>query len=249
VKKILVFTLSFITVSLSLLAQDATTTTPTVAKSSHARPNIPGTFVLELGLNRIINPTDKFDIGFWGSRAMNIYYQYDMRILKSKFSFHPGIGFGLERYKFKNSYAVAYDNSNVLSMQSAKDLDFSNLKKSQLITNYLDIPLELRFSTNPEDPARSFKVSIGVRGGYLFNAHTKLKHKEDGVMIKEKENRDFSLNKFRYGVFAKIGGGNFSFFGYYNLSTLFKTGQSPIFLNADTKDMNNFTIGISLSSF
>jgi hypothetical protein len=30
--------------------------------------------------------------GLWGSRTLNLYYQYDMRIGKSKFSFHPGVG-------------------------------------------------------------------------------------------------------------------------------------------------------------
>ena len=53
---------------------------------------------------------------FWGSRTANIYYQYDFRILKSSFSFVPGIGFSLERYKFKDNYMVGYDANDELIM-------------------------------------------------------------------------------------------------------------------------------------
>jgi hypothetical protein len=248
VKKIFVFSIYLIATSISVLAQDQEKTVTTTEKK-YARPDIPGTFVLELGLNRVISPQEKFNIGLWGSRALNIYYQYDMRILKSKFSFHPGIGFGLERYKMKTGYIVSYDNNNDLAMQTADNLGLSGLKKSQLITNYLDVPLELRFSTNPEDPTRSFKVAVGVRGGYLIGSHTKIKYSEDGRTVKRKDKEEFNLNKFRYGAFLKVGGGNFSIFGYYNISTVFQKGKGPQFGQNQPKDMTNWTIGISLSSF
>jgi hypothetical protein len=246
VKKILLFSLCLTVVFISAYGQE-----PATSQKKYARPNIPGTFVVELGVNRAQNRPDKYMLYAWGSRALNIYYQYDMRILKSKFSFHPGIGFGMERYKFRNGYILAYDNNGVLSMQTPSQYKtgISGLTKSQFVTNYLDIPMELRFSTNPDDPTRSFKISVGGRFGYLLSAYTKVKYREDGDKIKIKEKRDFNLNNYRYGIYAKIGGGNFSMFGYYNLSTLFKTGQGPIFGNSEPTEMNNFTVGISLSSF
>src|SRR5688572_11797046 len=66
------------------------------------QPNIPGTFTLELGLNSALNAPDKFEPALWGSRTINVYYQYEFRILQSKFSVVPGIGLSLERFKFKN---------------------------------------------------------------------------------------------------------------------------------------------------
>src|SRR4051794_6740012 len=106
-----------------------------------------------------------------GSRTLNVYYQYDMRILKSKFSFHPGIGFGFDRYRFKNNYVLQQDNNNTNTMIEPGRFQVGaatnlSIKRSRLITNYLDVPLELRFSTNPDDPGRSFKISIGGRVGY-----------------------------------------------------------------------------------
>jgi hypothetical protein len=245
VKKLLVFAFGMFVFALSVSAQESTPT----PQRKYARPDIPGTFVVELGLNQPLDRPEKFQLGFWGSRTANIYYQYDMRILKSKISFHPGIGVSLERYKFKNNYVLDYDNTNTLTMLTPKEYGQS-VRKSQLITNYLEIPLELRYSTNPEDPTRSFKISVGARGGMLFSSFTKVKYTEDGDKVKIKNKQPYDLNQFRYGVFAKIGAGNFSLFGYYNLTPVFKTGRAPVTSTTDTPaEMQNFTVGISLSSF
>ncbi len=221
------------------------TTTPNPKKTG--RPDIPGTFTLELGVNSASGSPSTFDIGFWGSRSLNVYYQYEMRILKSKFSFVPGIGFSFERFKFKNEYTLDYNGSSLI-MVSPQTAGRTNTKKSQLITNYIEVPLEICFRTNPEDPARSFKASVGGRVGYMFDSFTKIKYKEDGEMKKLKDKQDFNLQKFRYGVSAKIGVGNFSLFGYYNLTDLFQKDKG-ILENSQVKNFNTVTVGISLSSF
>jgi hypothetical protein len=65
---------------------------------------------------------------------------------------------------------------------------------------------------------------------------------------KLKDKQDYNLNKFRYGVSAKLGVGNFSLFGYYNLSDLFEKNKG-ILEDSQLKNFNTFTVGISLSSF
>ena len=230
-----------------------------VPKRPTARPDIPGTFVLELGFNRDLSAPADFSLGFFGSRSANLYYQYEFRILKSKFSFVPGIGLSLERYKFKNDYLIDYasnSTSDGILMISPNDSSIPGIKKSQLITNYIDVPLELRFSTNPEDPARSFKISVGGRVGYLYDSFSKIKYKEDGEAKKIKNKEDFNLTKFRYGLTARIGVGNLSIFGYYNLTPLFEEDKGVNErVGEDTaqtlvkKDFSTFTIGISLASF
>jgi len=247
VKKLLLLSLSLLLLTGAVAAQEIVTK----PAKSHARPDIPGAFVLELGVNRVLDPPTNFNTGFWGSRTLNIYYQYEIRILKSKFSFVPGIGFGLERYKFTNNYFLDNHNGTPAMTPAANFplVNISELKKSQLITNYFDIPLELRFSTRPEDPSKSFKVSIGGRVGYLFESHTKIKYDSDGETKKFKSHESFGLNNFRYGLSAKVGVGNFAIFGYYNLSTLFQSGKDPVSTANVTTQMKEFTIGISLSSF
>lgn len=222
----------------------------TPAKKTTARPDIPGTFVVELGLNRDNGGPGDFSLGLIGSRTFNIYYQYDFRILKSPFSFVPGIGFSLERYRFKNEYTLDYtsDISDELVLIPPADAVVPDIKKSQLITNYLEIPVEIRYTINPDDPSRSFKIAFGGRAGYLFDSFTKVKYKENSEVKKFKDKQDFNLTKLRYGLTGKIGFGNFSLFGYYNLTPLFEEGkglkQDDIYNN-----FNTYTIGISLSSF
>lgn len=233
-KKLLV--LVVITIfSSSIVAQD-------VVKKTKGRPDIPGTFLIDFGFNRALNAADTFDIGFFGSRTVNLYYQHEIKIpiLKGKFSFHPGIGMGMERFKFRDNTTLAYDANNALQLQTPTP----NLNKSQLIANYLDAPVELRFSTNPFDPGRSFKAAIGFRGGILLTSQTKVKFEEDGENIKIKNIQPWNLNPFRYGVYARIGVGNFNFFGYYNLSNYFKSGEG-----IQGRDANVLTVGVSLAGF
>ncbi|NJM25397.1 MAG: hypothetical protein HC859_07825 [Bacteroidia bacterium] len=62
------------------LAQDA-------AKPAKTRPDIPGSFVVEFGFNQPLSVPDTMNLGFWGSRTMNVYYIYDIRILKVNSAF------------------------------------------------------------------------------------------------------------------------------------------------------------------
>jgi hypothetical protein len=225
-----ILTLSLIFITFNLLAQTAKPKT---------RPDLPGTFLVEFGFNRAQDTPDKFSTGFWGSRTVNLYYQYDLRILKSRFSLVPGLGLGMERYKFKNNYTLGYEG-DVLTM----DKTSLNIKKSQLITNYLDVPIELRYTSNPENPNRSFKMAAGFRAGLLISSFTKLKYDDDDETIKVKTRRDWNLNPYRYGIYGKIGTGNFNIFWYQNLSTLFKAGKGP-----DEHDINTATFGISIGGF
>lgn len=225
------------------------TTTP---KKTSKRPDIPGTFVLELGLNHAQHAPNNFNAAFWGSRTLNFYWQYDIRILKSRFSFVPGIGLSLERWKFKDGRVLTNQGDSLL-LESPRETGLLRLKQSKLITNYLEIPVEFVYRTRPDDPARSFKIAVGGRVGILYDAFTKVKYREDGQVKKFKDNQSFDLNKIRYGLSGRIGIGNFSVFTYYNLNSLFESDKSPWVGEGDKavrpSDFNTFTIGISLASF
>jgi hypothetical protein len=215
--------------------------TPEVTQKK-GRPNIPGTFQVDFGFNM---PTEKsgFNTKFFGSTTTNIYYFYDKRLGKSHFSIHPGIGFGLERYKFDGDKTLGYNETmDTVSMVNSV---LPNLKKSKLITNYIDIPLEFRWSTRPDDPNRSFKVSLGFKFGVLYDSFTKQKYSQDGEGKKIKDKQNFNLYPIRYGPYLRIGAGNISVYGYYSLSPLFRPGIGP----GGNQDINNFTVGLSLAAF
>lgn len=212
------------------------------------QPNIPGTFVLELGINSALDAPDRFDVGLWGSRTVNVYYTHELRLMKSKFSLVPGIGLSLERFKFKNGATLGYNANDSLTLLLPAETAITGERKSQLITNFIDVPVELRFTSNPDDPNRAFKIAVGGRIGYLYDAFTKMKYKEDGETKQYKDKQNFNLNRFRYGVYGKLGIGNFSLFGYYNLTPLFKEGEG-LYEGTVANDFQTVTVGISLSAF
>ncbi|MCW5911510.1 MAG: outer membrane beta-barrel protein [Cyclobacteriaceae bacterium] len=239
-----------------LLASAAFAQYETVTKAK--RPSIPGTFLVDLGVNRALNAGDTWKQGLWGSRTVNVYYQYPVRFGRSKFSFNPGVGLSMERWKFTNG-AMLIDTVELVSFPNGApagtQVEQYNLlsparvygqlaNKSMLVTNYLEMPLEFRFDTKPEDIARSFNVAIGGRVGLRLNSFSKVKYKDDGETVKIKEKRSFGLNDFRYGVYTRVGIGGFSWFAFYNLSEMFEKGKGPQGLG-----INTLTLGISVNGF
>lgn len=230
--KSIVFVTIFL-LSNALCAQD---------KAELKSKDIPGSFAIDFGFNIPTSITSDFSTRLLGSRTVNIHYYYGIKIpgFKSHLSFNPGIGLGLDRFKFGSNTTFEFEG-NKLEMS---DLGL-NIIKSQLITNYFDIPLDLRYDFNPDNEYRTGYISIGFKGGVLLNGYTKIKHTDDdGQIIKDKSKQDWNLNKFRYGITAKLGVGNFGLFSNYYLSTLFNKNSGP-----SENSINKITIGISLSGF
>lgn len=229
----------FITITTSAIAQDET--------KKVSRINIPGSFLVDIGVNRGISAPDNFETGFWGSRTINLYYQYPIRLWNTKFSLVPGMGLGMDRFKLTNNYTLnpkpGTDGTFAL-IRADSSILYPGTKKSMIIANYFDVPVELRFDTRPEDISRSFSVAVGARAGVLLDAFTKIKYKSNGETKTIKDKQNHGLNDIRYGLYTRIGIGGFAWFFQYNSSSLFKTDTGP---NKTT--MNTFTAGISLNGF
>lgn len=239
IRSVVVFILFIGVVGVSAQAQEK------LKKS--ARPNLPGSFLVDFGVNRGLSAPDDFKQGFLGSRTLNLYYQYPIRLWKSKFSLVPGMGLGLERFKFTNLRTLESDPKGDGAYDLVKaDTIYANatVKKSMLVANYFDIPIEVRFDTHPEDISRSFNIAVGVRAGVLLDAFTKLKYKEDGETKIFKDKQNHGLNDIRYGFYTRLGIGGFNWFAFYNSSQLFKTDKGP-----NKTNMNTITLGISINGF
>ncbi len=105
-------------------------------------------------------------------------------------------------------------------------------KRNKLSCNYVEIPLELRIRTGAN--SHGFKLSIGGRIGYMYNAHTKVID-DDG---KRKVYWIKNLNPWRYGVTFRIGYDKYTIQGFYALSELFDKGKGP--------KMVPYSIGVGL---
>jgi hypothetical protein len=245
--------------SLLILVLIASSTFAQTTPKTRARPNIPGNFVVDLGINGIQGSPELWSQGLWGSRTVNVYYQYPLRFGRSRFSFNPGFGLSMERFKWKNNVTL-FDAVEANANAQVEKYEFisafrlhPNIRKSSFVNNYLEVPLEIRFDTKPEDISRSINIALGVRGGWLYDAFTKIKYKEDGQTKKVKDKQDWGVTQFRYGVYTRVGIGAFNVFCYYNLTPLFQKDIGPFNEGTVTEGgstgtlMQTFTAGISIN--
>lgn len=210
---------------------------------STASPDFPGTLLIDFGFNFLHDEPDDMELGFWGSKIVNIYYMSEIQLGESRFSINPGFGVGLEKYSFDNDITLQNDPGTEQVALVALE-GFEDIKKSKLAANYFDIPVELRFHLNKDDFKKSLKFAIGGKAGILFSAHTKIKFEEDDETKKIKDKETFELNRIRYGVQGRIGIGSFNVFYYQELSELFSDGNGP-----EGTDANSFKIGVSFGVF
>lgn len=99
--------------------------------------------------------------------------------------------------------------------------DSVNFKKNKLFTEYLTIPLLLNVETNPHHVSKSFRVSVGPTFGYLVKSRTKQKSEE---RRKVKNNNNFNLEKFRFGLRTELGFGPFTLYSAYSFTPIHQYG-------------------------
>jgi hypothetical protein len=212
-----------------------------------AMPDIPGSFIIDFGFNRAINPPSNFSQNFWGSRTFNVYYRYPVRFGRTKFSVVPSVGLSFERYKFGNNFTlnrVPEPDGTYGLFVATNQLPGVKIVKSMLVTNYVELPIGFRYDTKPEDIASSISFELGGRVGLLYQSFTKIKYEENGETKKAFDEQTHGLNSLRYGVYTRFGIGGFNFFGFYNLSPTFEANKGP-----GKTTMNSFTLGISINGF
>ena len=107
------------------------------------------------------------------------------------------------------------------------------------MATYLRVPLILEVQFPSTIRAKRVYISAGVVAGLKLGSHTKVVYKADGGKSKDKNNDDFNISPFRYGVTARVGYGGFSLFGDYYFSPMFVKDKGP--------SLNPFTVGLALA--
>lgn len=162
------------------------------------------------------------------SRGGNVYVMLDKRFKGSpQWSVAFGLGVGTSNMYFKRMSVDIKAKTNKLPFNNLDTLSY--YKKYKLTTAFLEIPLELRFTFKPEKENASVKAALGVKVGTLLNVHTKGKTLMDknGRALNSytaKETGKGFFNSTRLMATARIGYGNFSLFGAYQLNNIFKDG-------------------------
>lgn len=177
------------------------------------------------------------------ARGANVYVMLDKRFKNSEqWSVGFGLGVGTSNMYFDNMIVDIKSRTNLLPFTRVDSVN--HFKKYKLTTAFLEVPVELRFTLNPEKENKSLKAAIGVKVGTLLNVHTKGKTLLDknGATVNnytQKENAKGFINTTRLSATGRIGYANFSLFGSYQLNNIFKDGVAA--------DMKLVQIGLTFS--
>ena len=235
-KKIIFVSIALLTVSIAF-AQDKKKTSDFMSRTGDH-------FMLQLTSDHWTGVPDSIKSRMTGfARGANVYIMLDKRFKgMPKMSVAFGLGVGTSNIYFKNMVVDIKSKTNTLPFKRVDSVD--HFKKYKLTTAFIEIPLELRFTANPDQENKSIKAAIGVKVGTLLNVHTKGKNLLDknGAVVNNytaKETGKGFINSTRIAATARVGYGNFSVFGSYQFNNIFKDGVAA--------DMRLFQIGIAFS--
>lgn len=244
-KKLLVLVLTVFSMN-QLLAQETETKPKTPIGG---RPNIPSDLNFEFGFNALTNRPEDLSTKFFGSRTFNISYQVPINLFgdASGFTLNPGIGIGSDKLEFadaQNLFSVGTDGSK---LDEVSDVYGSGLilKKNNFAANYFEVPIDIRYHFSKNNYSKSFKISIGGKVGYLYEAHTKIKFEtSDSGAEKIKTSHNFGLEKFRYALTFKAGSPGFYVWSNFYLNDMWKANKGPY--NAQASQIN---FGVAVTVF
>ncbi len=177
------------------------------------------------------------------SRGFNAYVMLD-KVFKNNPSFSVAGGVGISTSGIFLTKMTA-DVTGTVSTLKFNNLSGSNyFNKYKIATTYAEIPVELRYCEKPEAPNKSIKAAIGVKVGTLLNAHAKGKNWTDvsGKTINAYTAKMTSKSYFngtRLSATARVGYGNFSLFGAYSITSVFKDNVAA--------DMKLLQVGLTIS--
>lgn len=175
--------------------------------------------------------------GPWSNIGINGAWMFDIPFTTNN-TVGMGVGLGFSHYS-NRTQVVFFKNYEEKSTIIGSPVDGHKYK---IGFNYLEIPVEFRFRIPYGDKDKQhFKFLIGGKIGYCIQSHTRDMVKVSGQRHVSKDIHLPDVNPLRYGVTARIGIRNWSLFGAYYFSSLFKSDKSI--------ELYPFSMGISISLF
>jgi hypothetical protein len=164
------------------------------------------------------------------NRSVGVYAMFDKQFkTMPKLSVGFGLGIGVSNMYF-NRMELRIDKFDSKLPFIRTDTG-NNYKKFKLATAYLELPVELRYMTNPTTPNKSWKIAIGAKIGTLVNAHTRARTLQNAAGTAFNKN-SYKVNSKNYisgtrlAATVRFGYGIYSVFGTYNFTSVFKDGAA-----------------------
>ena len=184
-------------------------------------------FMVQFGVNNWAGTPDSISSRIKGfSRGVNVAVMMN-KPFKTDPRWSVALGLGI------SNSSVFFENTSIDLKSSSTLLPFRNLdssdrfKKYKLATTFAEVPIELRYTFDPVNQKKSWKIAVGVKVGTMINAHTKgktLQNKNNSTInaYTEKITKRTFFNGTRLAATARVGIGNFSLFGSYAITALIK---------------------------
>jgi len=203
-------------------------------------------FMIQAGYDGWLSTPDSIQTsGF--SRHLNIYVMLDKPFKTDpRWSVGLGVGIGSSNIFFDKTLIDLKGAISTTQVTFQNASAINHYDKYKLTTVWAEVPIELRHISNPLNSDGSFKWSIGAKVGTMLSGYTKGKDLQnatgqslygDKYIAKEKDRK--YLNNLRLAPTARIGFGNFTVYGAYQITTLFREGQGP--------EVRPYSIGLCLS--
>jgi len=178
------------------------------------------------------------------SRGLNFYIMFN-KPFKSDPRWSIAVGLGISNsniYFTKTNIGITNNTASLLTFTNLTGSNY--FKKYKLATTFLEVPIELRYTFDPTNEVKSWKIAFGIKVGTLLNAHTKgnkLLNNAGAALnnYTEKETSSQFFNTTRLAGTLRGGIGHWSLFGAYSITTLLKNATEP--------PIRPFQIGITLS--
>ncbi len=207
-----------------LLAQDATEKVSSAALPQIVKPSR-DFLMLQFNYNTWLTKPDSIKSKSFGY-SFNGFLCYDFPIKKSHLSFATGIGVSTNVI-YLDKQVIAASDTGLYGAQAHFIADTNDYKRYKFNTTYLQAPFELRYFSNNQNRNKGFKAAIGLQVGTLLGAHTKGVRAVEGTNVKDKVDTKRYLNTWNFVATARIGYGNLSLFGSYNLTQVYKDNAGP----------------------
>lgn len=245
-KKVIFITASFLLFGFLVQAQ-----TPSSKSKDWSKLDFTGRaadhFLIQFGSDSWTSRPDSVKTGGGFSRHFNIYFMYDKPFKSNpRYSVAFGAGVGTSNIFFDDHTFV--DIKSAASALPFRHLDSltSHFAKSKLTTIYFQAPVELRYFTDPEHPAKSWKYAAGLKVGTLLKAYTKSKNYENsagnsvyGKTFIEKRISNRFFNATSVELTGRAGYGLYSLDMGYTITPVLRDGFGASF--------NKFSIGLTIS--
>ncbi len=181
----------------------------------------------------------------WKSTGFSFQFMYDKPVGRGNLSFAIGLAAGRQNYH--TNAVIRSREADLPNGQTVGDPDapvhFENIEDNDAFeanrfsTSFVEVPVELRLRTNPNDKGFSWKFYPGFKVGYLFDVQDRQVF--DGDKYKWFIFPDVAT--LRYGPTFRIAYGKVGLYGQYAVNSFFNEGQGP--------EMNQLSVGITIMPF